>query len=231
MNKITLLIAILLATSSVWAETYTVERVIDGDTLKLTNGEVVKLIGVEAPTKLSIDGVYYSEIEPSEELELKAQRWGVNLELMDKMGQEATEFVKSLGLEGKEVRLEFDVQKKNKYGRLLAYVYIFICDTCKYDGIYGHEYIYLDETKLYVFINATIIKAGYAQPMTIPPNVKHSDLFQELYKEAREQKRGLWKDEKIKSTECRDNSDCEHIKCDNGWHKLCVGENCLCISQ
>ena len=45
----------------------------------------------------------------------------------------------------------------------------------------------------HVFLNATIIKAGYATPMTIPPSVKYADLFKELYEEAREQKRGLWK--------------------------------------
>jgi len=39
------------------------------------------------------------------------------------MGQEATEFVKALVLENKKVRHEFDVQKKDRYGRLLAYVY------------------------------------------------------------------------------------------------------------
>lgn len=48
--------------------------------------------------------------------------------------------------------------------------------------------------KYKVFVNATIIKAGYATPITIPPNVKYADLFQELYEEAREQKMGLWRE-------------------------------------
>ena len=43
-----------------------------------------------------------------------------------------------------------------------------------------------------LFLNAEIIKGGYATPMTIPPNVKHADLFKELYEEARESKKGLW---------------------------------------
>lgn len=42
-------------------------------------------------------------------------------------------------------------------------------------------------------LNGEIIRSGYASPMTIPPNVKHADLFQKLYQEARENKRGLWK--------------------------------------
>ncbi len=43
------------------------------------------------------------------------------------------------------------------------------------------------------FLNAFVVQQGYASPMTIPPNVKYADLFKELYQEAREQKRGLWK--------------------------------------
>jgi len=73
--------------------TYTVERVIDGDTLKLTNGEEVRLIGIKAPKD-------------------------------EKMGQEATRYLKNWLKEGIEVRLEFDVQREDKYGRLLAYVYV-----------------------------------------------------------------------------------------------------------
>ncbi|MDP8267067.1 MAG: thermonuclease family protein [Candidatus Aceula meridiana] len=95
------------------------------------------------------------------------------------MGQEATQFVKEL-VEGKKVRLEYDVEKKDKYGRTLAYVWLDLPLTSSksYEGL---------------FVNVTIIKAGYASPMTIPPNVKHADLFQKLYQEARENKRGLWK--------------------------------------
>ena len=45
------------------------------------------------------------------------------------------------------------------------------------------------------FINATIIKAGYATPMTVPPNVKYADLFKELYAEAMKESRGLHEEE------------------------------------
>ena len=75
-------------------------------------------------------------------------------------------------LEGKEVRLEMDVQERDKYGRLLAYVYL------------------EDST----FVNAELLKQGYAQVATYPPNVKYVELFVKLQKEARENKRGLWKE-------------------------------------
>ncbi len=63
------------------------------------------------------------------------------------------------------------MQKRDKYGRLLAYVYL-------EDG---------------TFVDAWLVEHGYAQVMTVPPNVKYQDLFLKLQREAREAKRGLWK--------------------------------------
>ena len=70
------------------------------------------------------------------------------------------------------VRIELDVQARDKYGRLLAYVY-------------------LPNGKM---LNEEIVKAGYGSPMTIPPNVKHQEAFLRAYRQAREKKRGLWRD-------------------------------------
>jgi len=137
-------------------EIYTVERVIDADTLKLTNGEEVQLIGIKVPED-------------------------------EKKGQEAMEFLKNL-IRGREVLLEYDVKKRDKYGRLSAYVYI------EWEILYGESPpdLYLMDDIYDLFINATILKTGYATPMTIPPNVKYADLFKELYEEARKEGRGLW---------------------------------------
>jgi len=71
-----------------------------------------------------------------------------------------------------KVYREFDVEKKDRYERLLAYVYL-------KDG---------------TFLNAEIVKQGYASLMTYPPNVKYADDFVKLYREARENNRGLWKE-------------------------------------
>jgi len=168
--------------SFAFAQTYTVERVIDGDTIKLTNGERVQLIGIDTP-----------ESKPNDKAKRDSERTGKDIETITKMGQEATEYVKKLLPEGKEVHLEFDVQERDKYGRLLAYVFAFSCDGCVIEAIMGIKYIYIG-TKMYYHVNATIILWGYASPMTIPPNVAYADLFQKLYEEAREQKRGLWKE-------------------------------------
>jgi len=126
------------------------------------------------------------------------------------MGQEATEFFKDLFRRSpsQKVIVELDVQGKDKYGRTLAYIYQ---DTGYVKGgpislrqPLGWHYMYVDKKYVH-FINASIIKSGYATPMTIPPNVKYAELFKELYEEAREQKRGLWA-ESLK--QCNDDSDC-----------------------
>jgi len=74
-------------------------------------------------------------------------------------------------VDGKTVRLEFDVQQFDKYGRTLAYVYL-------EDG---------------TFVNAWLVENGFAQVMTVPPNVKHQEFFLKLQREAREAGRGLWR--------------------------------------
>jgi len=89
---------------------------------------------------------------------------------IQELGKRAYEFTKKL-VEGKRVSLEFDVERYDKYKRLLAYVYL-------KDG---------------TFVNAEIVKQGYASLMTIPPNAKYSNLLLKLYQEARANKRGLWK--------------------------------------
>ena len=93
-----LLVFFLFLSSTLHAQTFTVESVIDGDTLKLTNGEEVQLIGVDASGKMG---------QPFDSAQ----------------GKEATEFVKGLIKSGDEVRMEFDVERKDKYGRLLGYIY------------------------------------------------------------------------------------------------------------
>ncbi len=85
-------------------------------------------------------------------------------------GKEAAEANRKL-VDGKTVRLELDVQQLDRYGRTLAYVYL-------EDG---------------TFVNAWLVENGYAMVMTVPPNVKHQDLFLRLQREAREAKRGLWR--------------------------------------
>ncbi len=85
-------------------------------------------------------------------------------------GTEAKEYLTRL-LDDSEVRLELDVDETDRYGRTLAYVYL-------RDG---------------TFINAELVKRGYAMVMTVPPNVKFAEKFVRLQRQARKKERGLWK--------------------------------------
>jgi micrococcal nuclease len=122
-----------------------VEKVIDGDTIVLKNGERVRYLGIDAPeTRFSPFGAEY-------------------------YGEEAKKRNREL-VEGRRVRLEFDVEKRDKYGRLLAYVFV--------DSI---------------FVNALLLREGYAKLHFIPPNNRYLDLFIKLEKEAKLTNQGLWR--------------------------------------
>ena len=87
-------------------------------------------------------------------------------------GKESQAYLTKL-LSNKKVRLVSDVQPLDQYGRTLSYVYL-------EDG---------------TFVNAELLKNGYAVLMTIPPNVAFADYFARLQGEAREGKKGLWRQE------------------------------------
>jgi len=126
----------------------TVVRVVDGDTIHVRIGarvEKVRYIGVNTPE------VHHPT---------KGEEPG---------GREAAEVNRRL-VEGQAVRLELDVQERDRYGRLLAYVWI------------GD-----------LMINAELVRLGYAQVMTVPPNVRYQEVFLKLQREAREAGRGLWR--------------------------------------
>jgi|LSQX01.1.fsa_nt_gb micrococcal nuclease len=115
-------------------------RVVDGDTIVIEGGERVRYIGMDTP---ELEGA-----EPGAEAATEANR-----ELV----------------EGREVRIVLDVEHRDQYGRLLAYVYA--------DG---------------VFVNAELLRRGLAQIVTYPPNVRHEAQLRSLQREARQAGRGLW---------------------------------------
>lgn len=158
------LLAILFSTTLLYSEdAVRVLWVVDGDTLKVNykgKEESVRLFGIDAP-----------ESRINKKAKNDAQRSGEDLKTITAMGKKATNYVKSFVKPGDTVRMEFDVQKRDKYGRLLGYVY-------------------LSDEKM---LNEEIVKAGYAQLMTIPPNVHYQERFLKAYREARENKKGLWK--------------------------------------
>ncbi len=120
------------------------ERIVDGDTIKLTDGRRVRYIGVDTPeTK-----------HPSKPVEF--------------FGKQASRYNKSI-VSGNRLVLDYDVERKDRYGRTLAYVHR--GDT---------------------FVNARLVAGGYAQTLTYPPNVRYASLFRWLQERARAHNRGLW---------------------------------------
>ena len=133
-------------------EYHRVTRVIDGDTFVIEtspgNEERVRLIGVDAP-------------------ETRRTR---NREV-GHYAEESKAFLSKM-IENQMVRLVYDVNKYDRYQRILAYVYL----------------------RNGTFVNAELVKRGYAVVMTVPPNVEHAETFVRLQREARENNRGLWRE-------------------------------------
>ena len=160
------------------AQTFFVEKVLDGDTILLTNGKEIRLIGIDVP-----------ESQPNEKARRLAKETGKNMQSILAVGKKAGTFIKPL-LEGKEVRLEFDKETIDAQERFWAYVY----DVGTYKdkkNVWTPSGYEMSGNE--IFINATIVKSGYASPLMLPPNIKHARLFKKLFQEAQQKKRGLWK--------------------------------------
>jgi micrococcal nuclease len=122
-----------------------VKKVFDGDTILLSDDRVVRYIGIDTPESGGLKPVEYYGIEAK------------------KLNEELTK--------GKVVRLEMDVERIDKYGRTLAYVYV-------------------DE----IFVNLKLVELGAAVARPYPPNLKyHKELAQKM-ELARNKKLGFWAD-------------------------------------
>jgi len=138
------------AATGVLTANATVIYVTDGDTVGVEIDGVeerVRLIGIDTP-------------------ETKKPNTPVQC-----FGPEATAFTKSLLPDGTALYVERDVEARDVYGRLLAYIYR------SADGM---------------FVNMEIIGQGYARPLTIPPNVAHADEFVVAARNAEATNVGLW---------------------------------------
>lgn len=130
--------------------TVTVTSVTDGDTVEVSpavNGEEdVRLIGMDTPETFGSSGE-----QP--------------------YAQEATKFTEAR-LEGRRIELRFDVERKDYYGRVLAYVHL--------PGNRGSTF------------NETLVREGYAQVAIFPPNVRYVERLEEAQRQARAARRGIW---------------------------------------
>lgn len=136
-----------------YLSTFRVLRVIDGDTIQLENGQTVRYIGIDTP----------ETVHPDKPVEC--------------YGKEASDKNKELVL-GKNIKLEKDISETDKYGRLLAYVWV-------------------ENT----MVNDHLVRQGFAHSSSYPPDIKYQQQFVEAEREARENSRGLWANDACSSTE------------------------------
>ena len=131
-------------------------EIVDGDTIRLdiqgpdeegVQRQRIRLLGIDAPEARDYK---HRKKEP--------------------FGEESTLHLKGLMSDEFTYRYEYDVQLRDKYGRLLAYIH-------RSDGM---------------LINEEMVKAGMAKVLTIPPNVKYADRLVDAQKYAREHKLGIW---------------------------------------
>src|SRR3954447_16418133 len=124
-----------------------VVRAVDGDTIEVRIGgrlEDVRYIGVDTP----------ETVKPDTPVQC--------------FGPRASDFNHHL-VERRWVRLVFGVERRDAYGRLLAYVHL------------GRR-----------FVNASLARRGLARSLTIPPNDRYAPLFRRLELRAARTGRGLW---------------------------------------
>lgn len=122
----------------------TVVRVIDGDTIELASGEIVRYIGIDTP----------ESVHPSKPVECFAKQASLKNEEL---------------VLGEVVSLEKDFSDKDRFGRLLRYVYV------------GDK-----------FINLELVSLGYAHSVSFPPDVKHQELLDKAEQMAMDRGEGLW---------------------------------------
>jgi micrococcal nuclease len=130
---------------------------------KHTDGDTLWLSGIG---KVRLIGVDTPEVYPRSPA-YAGQGAGGGVECY---GREASAFVKRIAPLGSEVRYRLGVDERDRYGRALAYVWL-------RDGR---------------FLNRLLVARGYAQPLTVPPNVEYEQLFVRALWRAREAGRGLW---------------------------------------
>ncbi len=137
------------ATQGLEGEKVYVSKVVDGDTIIVNEQTTVRFIGIDTP----------ETVDPRRPVGC--------------FGKEASNEVKNL-LTGKSVILEKDVSDKDKYNRILRYIYL-----------------PMDDGQL-LFVNDYLVREGFGKVLTYPPDVKFDAQFREAERQAKEKRKGLW---------------------------------------
>jgi micrococcal nuclease len=140
----TLIIALFILSFAA-SPSFVVRYAYDGDTVVLTTGEEVRYLGVDAP-EMGHNG------QKSDFMALESRNYNLNL------------------VRGASVRLEFDEERKDRHGRLLAYVFLENGD----------------------MVNAMLVRKGFAVVLLRKPNTKYFSRLLECQRQAITEKTGIW---------------------------------------
>lgn len=144
------------------------KKINDGDTIVVqiqNRNEHVRLIGIDTP-----------ESYQNPKAERDAQKNKLDLPTILELGKKSTNFLHSIIKAGDPLFLEFDIEQRDKYGRLLAYVFL-------ENG---------------TFLNEKILASGYGLLYSVSPNLKYTKRLARAVKSARDNKLGLWRPSKGK---------------------------------
>lgn len=166
-------LGILAIASNSWAQSGPTEflfiqkKIQEGLVAEIIRGDVIRL---ESGEKIRLIGINAPEPPRREKIEKDKDGFVVEVEKPETpLDERAYAFVENL-LVGKKVRIEFDSQLRDESFRTFGYVFL------------------LPEN---IFVNAEIVRQGFADLQIRPPNHKYEQELREAYREARQEKRGV----------------------------------------
>jgi micrococcal nuclease len=165
--RLILILLTIVLGSSVWAERP--PRTLPAEVISITDGDTIVIRLQGRKERVHLIGINAPESQENPKAKKDSLRTGEDLKTIIEMGQRSTRFVKTVLRPVDHVSIEFDVQERDRFGRLLGYVWL-------PDGR---------------MLNEEIVRAGYANLMTYPPNVKYWERLEKACRDAREAKKGL----------------------------------------
>lgn len=162
-------------------QTYTVSQVIDGDTFRLSNGQILKLAQVNTP-----------ELHNASILHDEAKRFQKDIWAYRNIGGEAhREAQRFLKLSKNQVRWEADSEAFDQDGNLLAYVFVPL-ERLEEGAVADNVVYFANGAGFEVFLNAYLVKMGLAETVANHDDEEYRELFLKLEEEAKQNKKGLW---------------------------------------
>jgi hypothetical protein len=181
MRKLLIILALLVLPTFAFAQIYTVEEVVDCATLKLTNGETVRMIGIDCPS---------SDVD--DKVREYAQRTGMDLETVTRIGKDCENYFWMFIKAGDEIKLDYGANRIYKDGEVLAYVWYRAFNDKKYYEPEMQECRLEDDT-VWCNMNAVIIRGGFSAIIENGVDPRYLSIFRQVEKAPKYYCYGLYK--------------------------------------